>query len=45
MVYQRIHIAVKDFEYEITKEGFVLRCQGKEFQGRLMQLLKFKVKG
>ncbi len=34
-----------DFRYEITDEGFALRCQGKDFQkGRLKQMLEFKVK-
>jgi len=35
----------RDFEYEITDEGFALRCQGEEFQkGRMRQMLEFKVK-
>jgi hypothetical protein len=35
----------KDFEYEITDEGFALRCQGEDFQkGRMRQMLEFKVK-
>ncbi|MCK4787503.1 MAG: hypothetical protein KAV87_27340, partial [Desulfobacteraceae bacterium] len=34
-----------DFGYEITDEGFALRCQGEEFQkGRMRQRLEFKVK-
>jgi len=34
-----------DFGYEITDEGFALRCQGQEFQkGRMRQMLEFKVK-
>jgi len=34
----------KDFVYEITDEGFALRCQGKTFQGRGKQVLEFKVR-
>jgi hypothetical protein len=34
----------RDFVYEMTDEGFALRCQGKEFQkGRMRQALEFKV--
>ncbi len=37
--------AGRDFGYEITDEGFALRCQGEEFQkGRMRQMLEFKVK-
>lgn len=34
----------RDFAYEITQEGFALRCQGKDFQGRGKQRLEFKVR-
>jgi len=34
----------RDFVYEITDEGFALRCQGEDFQGRGKQVLEFKVK-
>ena len=34
----------RDFVYEITDEGFALRCQGEEFLKRQYQLLEFKVK-
>jgi hypothetical protein len=34
----------RDFVYEITNEGFALRCQGEDFQGRGKQVLEFKVK-
>ena len=34
----------RDFVYEITDEGFALRCQGKEFLERKYRLLEFKVK-
>jgi hypothetical protein len=34
----------RDFVYEITDEGFALRCQGKDFQGRRKKVLEFKVK-
>jgi len=34
-----------DFGYEITDEGFALRCQGQDFQkGRMKQMLEFKLK-
>jgi hypothetical protein len=33
----------RDFVYEVTDEGFALRCQGKDFQGRGKQRLEFKV--
>ena len=37
--------AGRDFGYEITDEGFALRCQGEEFQkGRMRRMLEFKVK-
>jgi hypothetical protein len=35
---------LKDFKYVITKDGFALYSQGKDFQGRLKRLLEFKVK-
>jgi hypothetical protein len=34
----------RDFVYEITNEGFALRCQGEEFLRSLNQKLEFKVK-
>jgi len=34
----------RDFIYEITDEGFALRCQGKDFLNRKYRLLEFKVK-
>ncbi len=35
----------RDFGYEITDEGFALRCQGEDFQKeRMRQMLEFKVK-
>jgi len=34
----------KDFGYEITDEGFALRCQGKELLTRKKSLLEFKVR-
>lgn len=34
----------RDFVYEITDEGFALRCQGKDFKERKKSLLEFKVK-
>jgi len=34
----------RDFLYEIMDEGFALRCQGEDFQGRGKQVLEFKVK-
>ncbi len=34
----------RDFVYEITDEGFALRCQGEDFQGRGKRVLEFKVK-
>ena len=34
----------RDFVYEITDEGFALRCQGEEFLKRKYRLLEFKVK-
>ena len=34
----------EDFKYKITKEGFVLHSQGKDFQGSLKRMLAFKVK-
>jgi len=34
----------RDFVYEITDEGFALRCQGEEFLNRKYRLLEFKVK-
>jgi len=34
----------QDFGYEITDEGFALRCQGKEFQTRKKSLLEFRVR-
>ncbi|MCP4263826.1 MAG: hypothetical protein GY774_40920 [Planctomycetes bacterium] len=34
----------KDFIYEITDDGFVLRCQGEDFQERGKRRLEFKVK-
>jgi hypothetical protein len=34
----------QNFEYEITDEGFALRCQGKEFLRSRNNFLKFKVK-
>lgn len=33
----------KDFIYEITDEGFALRCKGEEFLRRKNQFLEFKV--
>ncbi len=36
--------AGRDFVYEITNEGFALRCQGEDFQGRGKQVLEFKIK-
>ncbi len=33
-----------DFGYEITDEGFALRCQGQEFLTRMKSLLEFKVR-
>jgi hypothetical protein len=33
----------QDFDYEITDEGFALRCQGEEFLRRKNQFLEFKV--
>ncbi len=34
----------RDFVYEITNEGFVLRCQDEEFLGHRSRKLEFKVK-
>jgi len=34
----------RDFIYEITDEGFALRCQGKDFLNRKYRFLEFKVK-
>jgi hypothetical protein len=34
----------RDFLYEITDEGFALRCQGEEFLRRKSQFLEFKVR-
>jgi hypothetical protein len=34
----------RNFVYEITDEGFALRCQGEEFLKRKYRLLEFKVK-
>ena len=34
----------KDFVYEITDEGFALRCQGETFQGLGKRRLEFKVR-
>jgi len=34
----------RDFVYEITDEGFALRCQGEEFLSRKNQFLEFKVR-
>jgi hypothetical protein len=35
----------RNFIYEITDEGFALRCQGEEFQkGRIRRMFEFKVK-
>ena len=34
----------RDFVYEITDEGFALRCQGEEFLERKYRLLEFKVR-
>lgn len=34
----------RDFVYEITDEGFALRCQGEDFQERGKQVLEFKIK-
>jgi len=34
----------RDFIYEITDEGFALRCQGKDFLNRKYRLLEFKIK-
>jgi hypothetical protein len=34
----------RDFVYEITDDGFALRCQGKAFQKGRMTLLEFKIK-
>jgi hypothetical protein len=34
----------EDFVYEITDEGFALRCQGEDFQKGRRTLLEFKVK-
>jgi len=34
----------KDFEYEITNEGFVLHCKGEDLYQRLWRWLEFKVK-
>jgi hypothetical protein len=34
----------RDFAYEITQEGFALRCQGKDFQGRGKQRLEFTIR-
>ena len=33
----------KDFGYEITDEGFALRCAGEEFKKRKKSLLEFRV--
>ncbi len=33
----------RGFVYEITDEGFALRCKGKDFQGRGKQVFEFKV--
>ena len=33
----------RDFVYEITDEGFALRCQGKEFLTRKKSRLEFRV--
>ena len=33
-----------DFGYEITDEGFALRCHGEDFKERKKSLLEFKVK-
>jgi len=34
----------QDFVYEITDDGFALRCQGEEFLRRMNHFLEFKVK-
>ena len=34
----------RDFVYEITDEGFALRCRGEDFQGRGKQVFEFMVK-
>lgn len=34
----------RDFVYEITDEGFALRCQGEEFLSRKNRFLEFRVK-
>ncbi len=34
----------RDFVYEITDDGFALRCQGKEFLSRKNRWLDFKVR-
>lgn len=34
----------RDFGYEITDEGFALRCQGKEYQSGKSRWLEFKVR-
>jgi len=35
----------RDFGYDVTDEGFALRCQGEDFQrGRMRQTLEFKVR-
>lgn len=35
----------RDFGYDITDEGFALRCQGKQFQReRLRRMLEFTVR-
>jgi len=34
----------KDFEYERTKDGFVLRCQGKDLSKDKIYEYEFKVK-
>ena len=35
---------LEDFKFEITKEGFALYSQGKDFQGSEKRTLEFKVK-
>ncbi len=34
----------RDFVYEITDEGFALRCAGEDFRGRRKRLLEFRVR-
>jgi hypothetical protein len=36
--------SVKDFEYEITDDGFILRCQGKDLEKDEVYQYEFKIK-